>query len=506
MAAQQRHYPQLNYSPGSIYKKLEQVASGASSANFLQFCVIRYLPTAIISRMPATYTDPEFIHRGGFGIVERVFDAQGAGWARKTFDAPVNIKADAQALAKARRRFHREIAVQASLTHPHIMPIVDHALDDTPPWYIMPLADEDYDAQIERDRVGGTVSLDPLLDILAGLEEMHRLGYVHRDMKPGNVLKFGDKWVISDFGFVLPQSRDTTVLTATHSAWGTRGYAAPELATGFSAAPPQCDIYAIGCMLHDLVSSTPRVPFSQAHAPGHPLNHIIEKCTEVDPDDRFPDIASMRNALVGALTVAPTVAASLDVQQWVMRLESAPDQIDETTWKGIAHFLDRETDSSDAHTLLLAVDLPQLEALQAGAPRVFPRIALRLARWARDGSFDFAYCDVVGARLVRIFDLGGVRERAEATMAAFNLGYSHNRWSVMRQFMRMASPTIEDDLADRIAVEMYTLGWDATYKFARIESAISVSAGSLHPKIKEALERIREQFKKQVDDTTDLIF
>jgi hypothetical protein len=443
--------------------------------------------------MPKVYTNPLYIHRGGFGIVEEVTDDQGQTWARKTFDAPV-VKTDPKALEKARRRFRREVNVQANLDHPHIMPIVDSDLDDDPPWYVMPLADEDFTKQIESDLAAGVVSLDPLLHILAGLEEMHRLGFVHRDLKPANVLRIGEKWMVSDLGLVLPQARDTTILSS-KSAWGSRDYAAPEQAMAFADTPPQADIYAFGCILHDIVGTTPRIPFSQAHAPGHVLSAVIERCTERDPADRFQDIMSLRNALVGVLTAPSSLAVRIDVQTWVTALTDQPDTVDDSTWTDILRVLDHEPDSPDATALLRAIDLPQLDALHATAPRQFPKLAAKMARWARDGSFDFAYCDVIGARLIRIYELGGVRERSDAAMAAFHLGYSHNRWSVMRQFLRMASPTIDDDLADRLTVEMYALGWDAYWKFKQIGSTILVGHQSVHPKIADALQRIEQQAK-----------
>jgi hypothetical protein len=459
------------------------------------------VPTLTYQRhMPNTYSDPKYIHRGGFGIVERVSDSAGRLWARKTFDAPLHVKADPRAHEKARRRFQREINEQAKLSHPHIMPILDHALTDNPPWYIMPLAEEDFYEQIDRDRATGAVSLDPLLHILAGLEEMHRFKLVHRDLKPGNVLRLGDKWVISDFGFVLPQSRDTTVLTSKRSWGGTDSYAPPEQITDFAETPPQADIYAFGCILDDLVATRPRIPFAQVRVPGHVLSSIIERCTEPNPADRFQNVASLRNALVGVLTTPAVPMASHNIRAWVDELSNRPGSVTEATWIDIDRFLEQHVETEDAHTLLKAIDLPQIDALHARAPRVFPRLVVKLARWVRDGNFDFAYCDVLGSRLNRIYSLGDVRERAEATMAVFFLGHNHNRWSVMRQFVQMASPSIDEDLADRLTGEMYTLGWDAFWKFDSIANAIGLGPKSLHPKIANALQRIGEQAKSHVND------
>jgi len=171
------------------------------------------------------------------------------------------------------------------------MPIVDFDLGASPPWFTMPLARESFDQKIGADLLNGTVDTEAWQDILAAVEELHRLGYVHRDLKPANVLLVENTWVLADFGLILPMARDTTILTSSRSAYGSHYYAAPEQACDFRNTPEQADIFALGCILHDSIDRTPtRVPFTQIRVTG-PYGPILEKCTGSEPRKRFPTIS-----------------------------------------------------------------------------------------------------------------------------------------------------------------------------------------------------------------------
>lgn len=423
------------------------------------------------------------INAGGFGVVEEIEDTvTGDHFARKTFKPGPMMAHDASACASARRRFVREVGIQAGLTHPNIVPIVTSDLSSDPPSFVMPLADEDYGEQIKRDRAIGKIDLDPLLHILAGLEELHRLGFVHRDMKPGNVLRLKDRWAISDLGLVMPNQRDTTTLTGTNSAYGTMAYAAPETITRFRDAPPQSDIFAFGCILHDLAVGTPRVPFQKQTATG-PIGAIIERCTEPDPDDRFRNISALRNALVTTLALPSIHSSEPQVNEWATKLQDETLPLSKDDWDTLARYVEQHERTPDATLLLRHIDVPQLEDCFGKSPRAFDRLATSITEWVRDAGFDFSYCDVLASRLEAIYRLGDVRKKAQATMAALEMGCSHNRWFVMHLFMRMAGRDIDNDLADRLAIEVIALNGTAAYRMEQIENQIRVSRASLHPKV-----------------------
>src|SRR5579859_4691961 len=138
-----------------------------------------------VSPPPSNLTVVGEIARGGFGRVERVCSPDGRVFARKVFEPSPRLGLPEEIdVEKLRKRFEREVRVQMALAPYGMMPIEHAALDADPPWFLMPLADKTYRQQIRADREQTRVSPEPLLDILNGLEELHRLGYVHRDLKP----------------------------------------------------------------------------------------------------------------------------------------------------------------------------------------------------------------------------------------------------------------------------------------------------------------------------------
>src|SRR6185436_12898063 len=152
----------------------------------------------------ATYTAIRQIGRGGFGVVEEVENEDGKRFARKTFSPAPSILPDAY--NKLRKRFQREVLIQQELGGSEILPILDHGTTSGIPWFVMPLADQTYQEKIAENRAAGVVDIDPIADILNGLQRLHDLGYVHRDLNPNNILLSEGTWKLSDLGSVLPPS------------------------------------------------------------------------------------------------------------------------------------------------------------------------------------------------------------------------------------------------------------------------------------------------------------
>src|SRR5258708_12473506 len=129
------------------------------------------------------------INRGGFGVVHEV-EVKGRRFARKTFE-PMTY--DPDELEKLRKRFVREVRIQSQIRHPNIMPIVDFDLAVKPPWFTMPLASESFEQKIARDSATRTVDAVAWQDILTAVQELHRLVYGHRALKPPNALLITNK-------------------------------------------------------------------------------------------------------------------------------------------------------------------------------------------------------------------------------------------------------------------------------------------------------------------------
>ena len=133
------------------------------------------------------------------------------------------------------------------------------------------------------------------------LAHAHRLGMVHRDVKPGNILMVEDDWpLLSDFGLVKMVA-DSTQLTASGASVGTPQYMSPEQAQGM-AVDGRSDIYCLGAVLYEAVTGRP--PFTTDSPMAVILMHINEPLTP--PRTLRPDLPKeMERVIVKALAKSP---------------------------------------------------------------------------------------------------------------------------------------------------------------------------------------------------------
>jgi hypothetical protein len=196
------------------------------------------------------YRQVRLLGTGGMGEVWLAFDEELA-------ERPVAIKrmhsrmlADAEDVA----RFQREMRLAARMQHPNIMTLFTTGTDNGIPFMVMEyLEGQDLGkasriwSAVEAARVGR--------DTCAALEYAHGMGVVHRDIKPGNLFLCNTGQVkVTDFG--IAKAVSGTSLTATGTLIGTLPYMAPEQWLGEAAAYSN-DVWAIGCVLYELLSGQP---------------------------------------------------------------------------------------------------------------------------------------------------------------------------------------------------------------------------------------------------------
>ena len=172
-------------------------------------------------------------------------------------------------------RFLAEIETTANLQHPHILPLFDSGEADGFLFYVMPHVEgESLRERIDRDHQLPVDEAVAVATKVAGaLQAAHERGVIHRDIKPANILMQDGQPVISDFGIALAVSTGGgSRLTETGVSLGTPHYMSPEQATGDAHVGPATDIYALGCVLYEMLVGEP--PYT-ASTPQAVLGKII---------------------------------------------------------------------------------------------------------------------------------------------------------------------------------------------------------------------------------------
>ncbi len=245
-----------------------------------------------------------------------------------------------QTAFRIRERFFREAQIASELDHPNIVKVIDYNfLPDGHPYIVM----EFFKGESLRERLQhGPIALGPALEIVRqvgdALAAVHRVGVIHRDLKPDNIFlcptlvqgRLKDIVKVIDFGIAKSAESD---LTQTGYVFGSAGYMSPEQLRGeIEAIDARTDVFALGAIVYEMLAL--RKAFAggrdqAAHrtlyeapaplaeiAPGLPAHVVraVEGALEKDLTRRFPDVASFVEALTtpGAAPkpVQPAPAAS----------------------------------------------------------------------------------------------------------------------------------------------------------------------------------------------------
>jgi tetratricopeptide (TPR) repeat protein len=253
------------------------------------------LKTALSDR----YTIERELGRGGMAAVYLATDSK--------HERLVAVKVLHPEIAEAigPERFLREMKITAQLNHPHILPLLDSGEADGFLFYTMPYVDgESLREQLSRDK---QLSIEDALkydaEVAEALGSAHRHNVLHRDIKPENILLEEGHAVVADFGIARAISEvDSDRLTDTGFSVGTPPYMSPEQAAGERTLDGRSDIYALGCVLYEMLAG--QVPFTGPTAESVVRQHLANKpqpVTQLRPS--VPDAVS--RTLERSLAKAP---------------------------------------------------------------------------------------------------------------------------------------------------------------------------------------------------------
>ena len=187
-------------------------------------------------------------------------------------------------------RFLAEIKTTANLQHPHILPLFDSGEADSFLFYVMPYVEGESIRELitKEKQLGVKDALSITRKVSDALDYAHEHGVVHRDIKPGNVLlsERGEP-LVADFGIALAVAQaGGGRITETGLSLGTPHYMSPEQATGDRDVDARSDVYALGCVLYEMLSGRP--PFSASTAQG-----VLVQILTTDP----PSITGLRRTV-----------------------------------------------------------------------------------------------------------------------------------------------------------------------------------------------------------------
>jgi serine/threonine protein kinase/WD40 repeat protein len=270
----------------------------------------------------------EILAELGQGAMGKVYRAQDP-----ILDRPVALKTVSPALLTGKdtlARFRREARAAARLQHPNIVTIYELGEVEGTHFIAMELIEgmELGQALNPIDRFTVEQKVRMMVGVCRGLDFAHKMGVIHRDVKPANILVTKDGSVkLLDFGIARLGESD---MTQTGMVLGTPSYLSPELLQG-AKVTTRADMWAVGVILYEVLSG--RRPFEAKtigsiihkiiHEPLPPLDArklglpealvaVVERALDREPERRFSNLGEMAAALLGAIGATPPPETPLD--------------------------------------------------------------------------------------------------------------------------------------------------------------------------------------------------
>lgn len=235
------------------------------------------------------------------------------------------VRPDILGKHETKERFLREVQAPATIGHPGIVEVFDAGVEeDETMFLVMELVDgvslrDHWKRPIEKRE-----AIEGMLELTRILAAAHAKGFVHRDLKPMNVLVSEGRMRLLDFG--IARHVDSELLTRTGSMLGTFRYMSPEQARSARTATAPTDVWSIGIMLYEIcrgappfrgkdveivrvAAAVPHVPLDKAGAAPEKLARVVDRCLAKNPAQRYADAGELASALAACLEDESVVRA-----------------------------------------------------------------------------------------------------------------------------------------------------------------------------------------------------
>ncbi len=412
-------------------------------------------------------------------------------------------------------RFLREIRLTARLQHPNIVPVLDSGATTnergTPLlWYTMPRVEgETLRARLFRERqLPVPDALAIVREVADALDYAHRYGIVHRDVKPENILLGGGHALLADFGIaksLADDPADPSALTSTGLALGTPAYMSPEQAMGDRAIDARTDVYALGCVLYEMLAGEPPYtgPTAQAivaHRLADPVPAVSRVREAVAPEveaaltralakvpaDRFSTAGGFAAALAEGATRAPTrteaggaawrrqalaagavaLVALMAAAAWLWRpvtpaaIDRAPIALAVLPFRALGA-------TADSGVLTLGIPDAIITRL-AGVHQLRLRSTTAVLRYSGDGVDPQAAAKDLGVEYVLAGTVQAASDRLRVSVQLFRTADGDALWGAHYDITRENLLTLQDSIAERVsgalAVRMNAVEQERLYR------------------------------------------
>ncbi len=305
--------------------------------------------SAVVAALAQQYEVIREIGRGGMATVYLANDR------RHSRRVALKVMHPELAATVGADRFEREIRIAAGLTHPNILALHDSGEASGILFYAMPYIEgESLRRRLDRAH---DLPINEAIAIARGVADAlghaHALGFIHRDVKPENILLAGDHPLLADFGIARAMGVGTTQeITESGHSVGSPLYMSPEQAAAEGSVDGRADLYSLGCVLFEMLVGTPPysghsamrlmsehtiAPIPQARVMrgdvSKALEAVVTRALAKSPDDRFPSALAFLTALDVAMrpidarnsasTSASRALAEISGPDWVTPVKRA---------------------------------------------------------------------------------------------------------------------------------------------------------------------------------------